>query len=84
MPFIDPYLPYFDSICDEPEFVELLAELESQQYENQETEGIIGSGCSRNSRQREETNKINKEWMDYECKSIVCGSYLVTGWTGVY
>jgi len=30
MPFIDPFLPYFDSIRDEPEFVELLAELESQ------------------------------------------------------
>ncbi|MGI9235244.1 MAG: hypothetical protein ACR2RD_16550 [Woeseiaceae bacterium] len=28
MPFIDPYLPYYDSIRDAPEFVELLSEIE--------------------------------------------------------
>jgi TolB-like protein len=27
MPFMEPYLPFYDSIRDEPEFVELLAEL---------------------------------------------------------
>jgi len=28
-PFLEPYLPYFDSIRDEPEFVELLAEIDA-------------------------------------------------------
>ena len=27
MPFMEPYLPFYDTIRDEPEFVELLAEL---------------------------------------------------------
>ena len=27
MPFMEPYLPYYDSIRDEPAFVELLAEI---------------------------------------------------------
>ena len=30
IPFIEPYLPYYDSIREEPEFVEFLAELDSQ------------------------------------------------------
>ena len=29
MPFLDPYLPFFDPIRDEPVFLELLAELEA-------------------------------------------------------
>jgi len=31
MPFIDPFYPYYDSIRDEPEFVELLAEFDGKQ-----------------------------------------------------
>jgi hypothetical protein len=27
MPFLEPFLPYYDSIRDEPEFVELLVDL---------------------------------------------------------
>jgi len=27
-PFIDPFYPYYDSIRDDPEFVELIAEIE--------------------------------------------------------
>jgi hypothetical protein len=27
MPFMEPFLPYYDSIRDEPEFVEMLADL---------------------------------------------------------
>jgi TolB-like protein len=29
MPFMEPFLPYYDSMRDEPEFVELLAEIEA-------------------------------------------------------
>ena len=28
-PFLEPYLPYYDSIREEPEFVELLAEIDA-------------------------------------------------------
>jgi hypothetical protein len=28
MPFLDPYLAFYDPIRDEPEFIELMAELE--------------------------------------------------------
>jgi hypothetical protein len=27
MPFLEPFLPYYDSVRDSPEFIELLAEL---------------------------------------------------------
>ncbi len=28
IPFVEPYLPFYDSIRDEPEFIELLAEID--------------------------------------------------------
>jgi len=31
MPFLEPFLPYYDPIRDEPEFIELLAELDVSQ-----------------------------------------------------
>jgi len=36
MPFLEPYLPYYDSLRDKPEFIEMLAEIE----ENPESESV--------------------------------------------